>query len=102
MQAVQAVADLLPLLAQVDLLLQSLADLVLLECPRFCCLLPAQAGSPHTLVALVAGVVDTEAPRMEAQLPVRLALNLAAVVVAGPLAITGVRLVPAVLVVLAW
>ena len=102
MQAVQAVADLLPFLAQADLLLQLLADLVLLECPRFCCLLPAQAESPHTLAVPVAAVADIEAPRMEAQRRGRLALSLAAVVVAGPLAITGLRLVPAVLVVLAW
>jgi len=101
-QAVQAVADLLPFLAQVDLQLLSLAVLVLLERPRNCCLPLAQAESPHTLAVPVAAVADTEAPLMEAQRQGRLALSLAAVVVAGPLATTGLRLVPAVLVVLAW
>ena len=76
--------------------------LVLLERPRNCCLLPAQAESPHTLAVPVAAVADTEAPRTEAQRQGRLALSLAAVVVAGPLVITGLRLVPAVLVGLAW
>jgi hypothetical protein len=54
------------------------------------------------LAVPVAAVADTEAPRTEAQRQGRLALSLAVVVVAGPLATTGRRLVQAVLVGMAW